>query len=95
MSILFIYEICVGKIKTPSKILICGDNIMVDLDVERVKVVVNLAKWLAKLNETNQCIDVVEFSGFLNQEDALIFLEEYSFYVQQRRSNNHHLVRLD
>ncbi|HBN1812748.1 TPA: hypothetical protein L1189_004678 [Escherichia coli] len=58
---------------------------MTSSDVNRIKAVVNLARRLAKLNETNQHIDVIEFSRLLNLDDVFVFLEEYCFYAQQRR----------
>lgn len=57
---------------------------MTSSDVNRVKAVVNLARRLAKLNETNQHIDVIEFSQLLNRGDVFLFLEEYCFYAQLR-----------
>lgn len=61
------------------------DKSMTSSDVNRIKAVVNLARRLAKLNETNQHIDVIEFSRLLNLDDVFLFLEEYCFYAQQRR----------
>lgn len=59
---------------------------MTSSDVNRIKAVVNLARRLAKLNETNQHIDVIEFSRLLNLNDVFLFLEEYCFYAQRRGS---------
>lgn len=60
-------------------------------DVNRVKIIVKLAKHVARINKTNQHIDVVEFSQLLNPEDVLLFLEEYCFYVQQRGKDNFYI----
>lgn len=60
-------------------------------DVNRVKIIVKLAKHVARINKTNQYIDVVGFSQLLNPDDALLFLEEYCFYVQQRGKDNFYI----
>lgn len=64
---------------------------MENSDVDRVKIIVKLAKCVARINKTNQYIDVVEFSQLLNPDDVLLFLEEYYFYVQQRGKDDFYI----
>lgn len=67
-----------------------GDSVE-NSNVNRVKIIVKLAKHVARINKTNQYIDVVEFSQLLNPDDVLLFLEEYCFYVQQREKDDFYM----
>lgn len=60
-------------------------------DINRVKIIVKLAKHVARINKSNQYVDVVGFSQLLNPDDALLFLEEYCFYVQQREKDDFYM----
>lgn len=64
---------------------------MENSNVNRVKIIVKLAKYVSRINKTNQYIDVVGFSQLLNPDDELLFLEEYCFYVQQRGKDDFYM----
>lgn len=53
-------------------------------NIERLKVIMKLAKCLSLINHSGEYIDIIEFSKLLHQDDVFIFLEEYNFITLQQ-----------
>lgn len=53
-------------------------------DVERLKQIMKLAKYLSLINHSGEYIDIIEFTKMLHQDDVFIFLEEYNFFTLQQ-----------
>lgn len=53
-------------------------------DVERLKIIMKLARCMSLINHSGEYIDIIEFTKLLHQDDVFMFLGEYNFFTLQQ-----------